>query len=685
MPTRNILCCLVATLVVLVHPMGAIVARASPLVSASDDGLKSAPVDATKIDAPPSEKPKDDTSAPRLGVPQLDAPREPDLASSVNGFLTAREWVSAMEVPDVADSNGSVPLPGVRGITAILRFEGRIIGSGEEWPGSVGDDRMLRRVVSRAIASALGHELIRGLDPAVRDRAGERLSLELDFAGRPEPLLGPTFDECAARIDKGLDGIALRRGYPGSISWHVAFPSIMIASNTARSPRATIERLVRESGLPAKDLPELGRIEPIGIFRFESVRLAQATPEAPPVPRGRGVARVIDSEVTRESVAAHAMGIVRRFIRALPPEEGTEGMPRGIGVFGNYSAVRDAYEPLVASPQDQALVAWAAAAVANSRAFTVDERAEARALALRVLRDLTQTTPTESQPLATVPSMAGVVCAMELLIEPEVDAGNPNLEPITDELLETAQLAREKLTERLVRGNNLNDRALASLAAAMTIATERRMVLAHELRKLLDSLWEVTDRSQLLSILPWLILADSEFSVATGEKLTHASDAYAAMKLLLVVQAGYAELAAEVDLRGGFRLSGERRAGVTSQSLRPGLALAGIVANPEFVPEEVPERQEALSNLRQRLIGLLRFSQELTVSGDLPQFFRNPRRVEGGVREALWDSDQTVPANALAVLVDVIALQAELWETQTPPPAAAHAESAAKQPSAAAE
>ncbi len=87
------------------------------------------------------------------------------------------------------------------------------------------------------------------------------------------------------------------------------------------------------------------------------------------------------------------------------------------------------------------------------------------------------------------------------------------------------------------------------------------------------------------------------------------------------------------------------------------------------MPAETPEDIQTIANFRERLLALLRFSQELTMTGDLPLFFRNPKRVEGGVREALWDSEQSVPANAMAVLVDVTALQTDLW-APLPKPAA---------------
>ncbi len=661
MRIRHIACCLLATSVAFALPSGLSTRSGSAQAAQSEKPAGAADPQHGKGEP---EHGKGEPPAPsvRIAPPPLDSPSEPDIASCVNGFLTAREWVSALKVPEASAPESGIPLPGVRGICVLLRFEGRIIGSGEEWPGTVGDDRMLRRAISRAVASTLGDELIRGLDPAARATAGTRLAMEIEFAGRPEPLLGRVLDECAARIDRGLDGIALRRGYAGSISWHIAFPCRMLASNTARDPHGTLMRLVRESGLPDKDLPELARIEPVGVFRFTSLRLAQASADAPPAPRGRGVTRVIDSEITRASVTAHAMAILRRAIRALPPSEGVEGLPPGIGSFGNYIPVRDAYEPLIAPPQDQAFLAWAAAAVATSKAFSDAERREALALTRRLLDDFIETTPTESQPLAVVPAMVGFSCAVELLMQDEISSPNAdNAEPLSDDVMEAARLSREKLADRLARGNSLNERALAAIAASMTVGTERRFIPATELHKIIDSLWQTTEKPQLIGVLPWLVLADSYYARATGEPGVHVVEGQALMKALLLVQAGFSELAAEQDLRGGFRLTGERRAGVTSQSLRPGLALAALLCFSGFVPISDQDGLHTLDLFRTRLIALLRFSQELTISGDLSAFYRNPGRVEGGIREALWDSEQHVAANAMAVLVDVFALQADPW------------------------
>ncbi|MDZ4754188.1 MAG: hypothetical protein SGJ11_06785 [Phycisphaerae bacterium] len=624
-------CCTFTTCVVAAALAAVSAVPASPLLAQSGVSTPENPKPATALPPP-------------LTPPPLGSPKEPDIASCVNGYIAAREWVSALAAPDPSATEAKWPLPGVRGICAILRHEGRIVGVGEDWR-SVGDDQMLRRAMARAIGAALGDEVIRGLDPAVRDAAGARLTLELECAGRPEPLLGRTLDECAQRIERGLDGIALRRGQAGNVSWHVAFPGRTLASNTARNPLGTLERLVREAGLPARDLPELGRIEPVGVFRFETLRLAQLRPDQSPSVRGRGIVRVSDADVTPTSVHDHAMATLRRFIRSLPPRDGADGLPAGTGLFGNYIPTKDLYDPVVAPAADQAFAAWGAAAIAASSSFTAAEREEARDFARRLLEDLTVVGPLESQPMVAVPAMAGVVCALELLgNDPEISAA----------VQDAGAIAREKLEDRLNRGNP-GERPMSAMAAALALGTERRLASASDVRVGLDAAWSSAEPNQLISHLAWLVIAEIAYTRATGEPLAHADTARGIANLLFAAQSGFSDRAAEHDLRGGFRLTGERSAGVTSQSLRPGLALASILSFPGSVPEnELPQ-------YRERLIALLRFSQELTIAADFAGFYRNPSRVEGGVREALWDSEQFTLANAMSILVDVAALDADPW------------------------
>ena len=67
------------------------------------------------------------------------------------------------------------------------------------------------------------------------------------------------------------------------------------------------------------------------------------------------------------------------------------------------------------------------------------------------------------------PAMVGFACAIETLIQGAVSELDPDApEPLSEDLLEAARLARDKLADRLARGNSLNERALAAVAASMT-------------------------------------------------------------------------------------------------------------------------------------------------------------------------------------------------------------------------
>jgi hypothetical protein len=571
---------------------------------------------------------------------------EPDIASCVDGFLIARGWVDTMSPPQPDAPEARLTLVGVRGVSVILRHEGRIVGVGDDWPAVAGDDRMLRRAVGRALARALGDRVIGALPEAARNAAGAKLALEIEFAGRPEALVGRTIAECSLRIDPGLDGIAIRRTSDGASTWAVAYPSRLLASNTAAAPEKTIAALFFELGFPARDLPELVRIDPVGIFRFSSLRLAQAAPGDAPSVRARGTARIRDEEVDAASVAAQASRLLRRLAASMPRNAARDelihsSLGEGIGLVGDYVAVADEYRPLVAPAGDQALTAWAAADVAANDAFDESLRGEAAELARVLLEDLVLVTDAEDSPASSVPAMSFSLCAAAAL-----DPATPWSEACSDFF----RVAQEKLPVAL-RAGSVNDRALAALAGATTLQSELRFVPHGELRRRLDESWTAAPAEQSVGVFPWLVLAEIRFARATGEPLSRAEEARRVAELLFSVQAGFGDRTAQDDIRGGFRLSGTRRSAVTSQSIRPGLGLVAMLAYPGFLSEEqVPV-------YRERSIAFLRFMRELEVDEAEARYFRTPKRVRHGLRNALWDSDQPVAANALAIIVADLALQ----------------------------
>lgn len=592
--------------------------------------------------ASPSASPE-----PILGLGQANEDREPDLESGIAAFLTLRGWLDDDDMPPLNDPASALKLPGARGVAVVLRHRGRTVAVGTDWPTGTADEHMLRRAFGRALAKAVGDPMIAELPRELRDASLRELAVELDLAARPEPLLGRTFAECVTRFEPGLDGLAMRRGGGNAARWAAWFPSVLQATNISAQPDRAFFALLSDLDLPLKDLPDLVRTDPVGVFRFPSLRLAQSTADELPFIRGRGAPRFSEEHVTRERTVEFASAALSRLalsVAAAIPQAvgkdlggGGESGLEGIGLFGSYQPVADEFKPIIAPPLEQAIVAWAAASVARSERFPSAVRASARRLAQDLLFDLALRTSAEESPSATVPPMAFAICAIAALGEATA---------LPDPVREFAALARDKLLIPLQTGDTA-DRSLAALASAMALMGEGRIGSTTDTRDALDALWSSVPPDELVGHLPWLVMGEIAYSRNTGQPLAHADRAMAVAELLFAVQAGFGSLTSEVDLRGGFRLSGASRNSVTSQSLRPGLGMAAMAAHPGFAP---PERR---AELERRVRALVRFAMELGVDERESRFFRNPLRAEGGVRVSLWDATMPVSANAMAILVAV--------------------------------
>jgi hypothetical protein len=604
---------------------------------------------------PPGEHGATPPAPAPAALPAVAAPaesREPELESCIAAFLAARAWLDAGETPPPSDPSTALPLPGTRGVAVILRHRGRFIGAGDDWPVGAGDDRMLRRAFARALARAVGDTVIAALPRELRDSTLKELSLEIDFAGRPEPLVGRTFAECATRIEPGLDGIAMRRGGGNAARWAAIFPASMAASNLSAAPERGFLGLLGDLELPLKDLPDLVRTDPVGVFRFPSLRLAQSSPAELPFIRGRGMQRFADADVTPASIERFAAATLSRLalsVAAAIPQAVTKELGgggdrgvEGIGLFGNYEPVPDQFTPLIAPPLEQALAAWSAASVSTCERFAPELRDRARTFAIDLLVDLALRTSAEESPSATTPPMAFALCAVSALGDPE---------RLPAPVREFAALAREKLAVQFKSGS-VGDRALATMASAMALVGDGRVAGTTETRAALDALWAAASPPELVGQLPWLALAEVAYAKNTGQPVANAEKALPILDVLLPAQAGFGRYPSDDDLRGGFRLTGAGRNSVNSQSLRPGLGLAVIASQPGYVS---PERH---ADLVRRVRALVRFAMELSVDERESLFYRNPPRCQGGVRSALWDSTMPVAANAMAVLVATEAAEA---------------------------
>lgn len=556
----------------------------------------------------------------------------PPVEPAVGAFLVARSWVDALACPTADDPAALLELPGCRGVSVVLRHEGRLVGHGDEFTGDAAaagpDGLMLRRAVAKAVSKARGDRVVGSLPEGTLATAGERLTLEIEFAGDPSPLLGRTFAECAARIEPGIDGMALRRGEV----FIAAFPSRLLATGLAGTPGRTLLSLATEAGLPAKDLSELVTLEPVGVYRFRSLRLAQPEPGGLPVEALRS-GRIVDpAEVTRERIAALVSGLLQRLRKTIPDPAGGEPetlLAKGLAL-GDYLPVPDEYRPLVAPPLDQAMLAFALADVAANGAVAESDREIARTLSRSLLAAIGLIPREPADPLA-IANVAPLVSLAAARLEELPDG--PGREVVTR--ARTACLAPDAVGDPALR---------AAAVAAMLAQGRIELAIAEEA---LEKAWSAAPGERQVGAFPWLVLAEQTLARTAGRAMARGGEFQALAALVLAAQIDAKDPNFPADLVGGVRL-GSGRTPITAQSLRPALGLAWLRSR--AIPAGLAMDASSRDRLAAGTLSAGRFLLQLAVDEADARRFRNPARATGGLRAAAWESDQPVAVQAFGLL-----------------------------------
>lgn len=560
----------------------------------------------------------------------------PDPADVVGAYLTLRDWIDRFQLPAPDDPASEIRLRQARGVCVILRNAGRVVGAGTD---ATGDDLMARRAAGRAMGEVLGDPAAADLPDEMTDRMGRRLTLELEVAGGLIPLLGRTYQDVAAQLEPGLDGVAMRRGEEVAM----LFPAQMRARNTAGHAERVLLPLAADLGMSPAPLPELIDRFDLSIYRFRSTDLAQLSPDGAPLFTFRGDRVVGDVEVTRRALAALADGIARHLVEHMSPLE------EPVGLMGTYRPLVDRYEPLIAPPLDQALAAWALARYAQLPGGA--ETDAAAALAGAIIDELAQVTPGEDDPLANAVACAAIVIAADALGQLGLEAP-----PARDRFIEEAV---QRVLSAYAPGRGFADtdpgdgrarpvapHGQAMIAAAMTrlLAGGDPQVTPDQARSALDAAWAAVPPHRQVTLLPWLGWAESDFSAATGTANAGAEQLTALRDYLDVSRVGSSQRAGPPDLAGGFALADGTRLLVTAQTLRPAAYLATMALDPQLTP---PDQMEAAMG---RHLQTMRFVLQLTVRDTAAWTMRRPARALGGVRGAVWDADQPVAAQAMGLV-----------------------------------
>ncbi|TVQ51457.1 MAG: hypothetical protein EA377_12525 [Phycisphaerales bacterium] len=593
----------------------------------------------------------------------------PDADQVVEAYLTARQWTDTFRLPAPKDEAARLPLDGAAGVAVILRLRGGVVAMASVTEDDDTEhDLMVRRALGRALGQVLGHPAVTGLPDEIRGEVGQHLTLELEVAGRFEPLPGRSFRRVIQRLEPGVHGFAVRRRSRTAM----LFPSKLRAANAADQMESRVTGLVSEIGLPPSDLGELIRDHGLSVYRFGTTHLAQREPDAFPFETVRGDRLVDLRDVTPESVRTMtdelAQHIMRRHWPGGETDPDHEMRDAALGLMGDYRAVSDRFSPLFAPPTEQALGAYVFSRLAHTARMDAEVRDSARDFARTLLNDLAVVEEGE-----TDPAKSAVACAMIVLAWDEL--GEPPARIQTAQMIERARDVVVEQVNRALRRDSGRDEAGelppptfatahdAVLIVAAAIRLERRernLFSAEELRGLLDLIWQQTPEPEHVALFPWIVMAEREL-VELDPSAAMSREELRAVRALVeetrVTERDFDDERTLWDVRGGFALADPQHgtSRPTAQMTRPGVGFAIMLRDDRLTPES--EQEQELERHRQSL----RFLMQLSVRPELSWSYPNAPRARGGIRASLWNMDQPLAAQLMALLMLVETHETGSW------------------------
>jgi hypothetical protein len=625
-------------------------------------------------------------SLPQLSAP-LTAPAE-DVASdatALDAYLLARAWLDADSLPAESSAAARVDLGPTTAVCAILRFDGRLVGAGEAQLPRVGALRsdlgestvagsdgltadaarlLLRRAVGRAVSKALSDGTIDAVRREMGDKVTARLSLEIELAGTPRPLIGRTIAEACRRLVVGDEGVAVIRD--GAI--FRAFPSRLLAADVASRPDRTIAGLLIEAGLPVKDLHQYAPEDRVSLARFPTIRLRGTTPTAIPG-RVTRAGRVVElQEISGGRIESLVGQLANRLAAQVVPRD-PRAAAADVMLLGTLNPTKDVYEPIEASARDAALAVLALGRAANSSQLPQSIRDHARDRALVLAR-----AQFREGDAATVDAAASTV-----------DAAAAYLLAAAVESFDDASLARAAADRaraaRAASADGAQDapssavlevlRALSLLATEPTTGPADAEAIVAKVRASVAGL----DVRLIDAALPLaLVLTHPRASEETRRDVAATLSAIATLsrKIQIVVSTDeFRDVPPDVD--GGLMLPGVS-IGIPDTQCLP-LAAALAIAHPLLDPSDEPDRRAAT-------VRFVRFLAQHVATDPWVGGLRNPNAARGLVRASLVGDDCPIGATSAGLLLAEAALAstptrpAPGEETAISPPAATQTEPA---------
>ena len=595
------------------------------------------------------------------------APAPSPTITATEAWLDARGWLDRGEAPTQPR-----PVPGARVVAVSIRRDGTLIGVGESQssnsgtrPADPAESASPSGITDGTRAPDLADALRQAINDARRDTtlsraletdptAWTRLSLEVEVAADPIPLVGINYEQVARSIEPGIDGLAVRRGP----RWLYTMPGRAMSLEVASDPARTFVGMASRLGVPMRDLPDLLPGEMPALYRVPVTRLVQPIDSREPVQVTRLSRQVVTTPADGTDAGARAAAdrVADWLCGHLHPT--TTGMDvadgaavlENLGLRGDWIPSAGVHEPMAALPADQALAALALARYARTAADP-DRAAAARTAARRILVALLRVAPVERDPLQDRNAIAlGVMAVLEL----QNITADADLTHARDTLIR--EFLRDGTPAAWMTADTTPRTRTAEIAAACSLlASGDTRLDATTLRTALDAAWRDIPRRDLVAELGWLLWSERALASAN---VPASADARDHQELARSTRAALsrAQIAPEIsngavaedsfadDLMGGFRLAGPNTRGATAQSARPMLGLALMLDSPAMTPEGERFRAREMQRMA------VRFLRQLQVDDVTASSIPGSRRCLGALRSAPWEMRLSVAANSTALL-----------------------------------
>ena len=440
----------------------------------------------------------------------------------------------------------------------------------------------------------------------------------MEIAGPLEALMGRTFLAATERLQPGVDGMAMRH----DDRWWFQFSSQLRLTNASVGPER-LYSLALASELSPRQIETMRDQGDVSLYRFTTIDLSQPTPHDPPLMLVAGDVEVVESEVTSEGLTTARDNLARHILTRIFKTDD------GYRLVGSFTPLTSSFEQKAPMQRDRYLIALALARFSDTPGVDPELALQARTAAIGLLET---TSPGEASQ-----SGGGAVEAATWCLA----ADRLGLEDHNDHM----QTARSFL-QAMAEADDVEVRKQAHnivvVAAALSTSSPEDQALSTTFARRAR---DVLPPHQQVTLLPWLGWV--ERSNRSNLRDLEAETDLASLKLIrdrvldLQVRAmGNAGSTLEV---GGFRLKPGAR-GVTSQSLRPAVFLIETIDDPAY---EDLERRDELQQSQRRF---LRYLLQLTCRDDVAGSWRQPDRIRGGIRHAIWDARMDAVAQAMGLI-----------------------------------